>query len=135
MTISEKLLEVSKYDGEGYLPMIRFEEWRVAVLRYCDELLPQNICKFQKHNKTDEVFVLLAGSCTLFLGDGSEQIGEIHGVIMEPLKLYNIKKGTWHSHTLSKNATVLIVENENTCDDNSPEQMLTQEQRQELLKY
>ena len=51
---------------------------------------------------------------------------------MEPLKVYNIRRGTWHSHTLSPDATVLIIENENTCDDNSPEAELTERQKMRL---
>ena len=39
---------------------------------------------------------------------------------MEPHKLYNIKKGYWHNHILDEKGEVLIVENQNTSDDNSP---------------
>ena len=31
-------LEISSFNGEGYLPLIDFESWRVAELRYCEEL-------------------------------------------------------------------------------------------------
>ena len=48
---------------------------------------------------------------------------------MELLKLYNIKKSTWHSHTLSKDAVVLIVENVNTCLINSPEIILNEDEK------
>lgn len=126
---NKNLLEISEFTGEGYQPLIHFEKWRVAMLRYCDELLPQNIKKFQKHEKTDEVFVLLKGECSLFLADGKDQIGDITVEKLEPLKIYNVKKGTWHSHTLSRDASVLIVENDDTGDRNSPEITLTEEQR------
>ena len=130
--ISKDLIEISQFEGDGYMPLIKYESWRVAVLKYCDELLPQNINKFQKHNETDEVFVLLSGKCVLYLGDGKDKVEEIYQQQMEPLKIYNIKKATWHSHTLSKDAVVLIVENDSTCDGNSPEIMLTQEQKNKL---
>ena len=48
---------------------------------------------------------------------------------LEPLQIYNVKKGTFHTHTPEKNATVLIVENADTCDDNSPTVKLTKEQK------
>lgn len=48
-------LEVSSFKGEGYLPLIDFESWRVAELRYIDELEPDKIDNMQKHNETDEV--------------------------------------------------------------------------------
>jgi hypothetical protein len=53
---------------------------------------------------------------------------------MEPLKLYNVKRGSWHTHTLSPDATVLIVENRDTATLNSPEITLDDEQRAKLIK-
>lgn len=132
--IDEKLLQISSCDGEGYLPLIHYGGWRVAVLRYCDELLPQNIGKLQRHDKTDEIFVLLGGECTLFVADGGDSVGEIQALRLEPLKIYNVKKGTWHSHALSPDATVLIVENDDTGGDNSPEVSLTDEQRKRIVE-
>lgn len=131
--IHQTQMEIHSYSGEGYMPLMHYGKWRVAELRYCAELLPQNILKLQRHKETDEVFILLAGHCTLFLGGNSSRIGEIDGVPMEPLKVYNIHHGAWHSHTLSPDATVLIIENEDTYDGNSPEQELTEEQRVRLM--
>jgi hypothetical protein len=128
------LIEVVGYKGEGYLPLIDYQSWRVAILRYIDELLPNRIDKMQRHDETDEVFVLLAGRCILFLGAGGDEISEIYAQDMEPLKLYNIKKGCWHTHTLSEDATVLIVENRDTGLHNSPELMLTAQQRARLVE-
>ena len=132
--IDEKLLQISSYQGGGYLPLVHYEKWRVAELRYCDELLPQNIKKLQRHDQTDEIFVLLKGNCTLFIADGSDSIGEIYAQQLMPLEIYNVKKGSWHSHTLSPDTTVLIIENDNTYDDNSPEQPLTPSQQKRLIE-
>ncbi len=133
MTISTTLLEISQYSGEGYLPLVDYEDWRVAILRYIDELEPQNLTKMQRHNQTDEVFVLLAGRCILFLGEGDDTVTRIHAQDMEPLKLYNVKRARWHTHTLSKDASVLIVENRDTTTHNSPEIELDPNQRAELV--
>ena len=131
--IPKNMLEVQSAQGNGYSPLIHFEGWRVARLCYCDELLPQNIRKFQKHEESDELFFLVQGSCTLFLAEGSEVPGKIYAQPMRPLTVYNIKRGTWHSHTLAPSSCVLIVENDNTCDANSPEAALTPAQRKSLL--
>jgi hypothetical protein len=53
---------------------------------------------------------------------------------MEPLKLYNVESGVWHTHTLDKKGIVAIVENQNTTDDNSPTLLLNQEQRDKLYR-
>ena len=128
------LLEVSDYTGEGYRPLIDYGQWRVAILRYIDELLPENIGKMQRHDETDEVFVLLNGRCILFLGEGDQTVDAIHAEDMQPLKLYNVKRGAWHSHTLDEAATVLIVENCDTTLANSPEIDLTADQRRQLIE-
>jgi len=136
LEIDKKLIEIKQYHGEGYMPLIDFETWRVAVLKYCDELLPENIIKLQRHDESDEVFVLLQGNCTLYIADGKDEVGRIYQESMELLKLYNIKKSTWHSHTLSKDAVVLIVENVNTCLINSPEIVLNEDEKKMIThKY
>ena len=117
------------------MPLIDYGAWRVAVLRYHDELLPENITHMQRHDETDEVFVLLAGRCILFIGEGATRPEKIAPVDMQPLKLYNVKKSCWHTHTLTKDATVLIVENLDTTVDNSPQIPLSGDQRRELVTY
>lgn len=131
--MNPNLLEITDYTGEGYRPLIDYGQWRVAILRYIDELLPENIGKMQKHNETDEVFVLLSGRCLLFLGEGDDAVGAIHAADMQPLKLYNVKRGAWHTHVLDEAATVLIVENRDTSLANSPEIELTADQRRQLI--
>lgn len=127
-------IEVSSYEKEGYSPVVDYMEWRVAILNYIDELEIENITTMQKHNETDEVFVLLKGNCTLITGGKGDSVEEIDSIKMEPYKLYNVKRGVWHTHTLDKEGSVLIIENRNTCDDNSPILELTKEQREKLFQ-
>ena len=131
--MDKNLLEITGYDGEGYVPLIDYSHWRVAELRYCEELEVDKLKDMQKHDETDEVFVLLEGDFTLFLGGNGEHIGEIEAIKLEPLKLYNLR-GTYHTHTPEKNSTVLIVENVDTTDDNSPKEKLTLEQKKIIEK-
>ena len=123
--ISDKLLEVCDYVKEGYSPVVDYAEWRVAVLNFSNDLLPENITAMQRHDETDEVFVLLRGRCILFIGEGDKKVTYIFAENMQPFKIYNVKKSVWHTHTLSRDAKVLIVENRNTTFDNSPFSSLT----------
>jgi hypothetical protein len=134
MQISESLLEIRDHNATGYKPLIDYENWRVAILNFSEELRTQNITSLQRHNETDEVFVLLRGRCLLFLGEGDQTVTAIHGQDMIPQTLYNVKKGVWHSHTLSEDAMVLIVENRDTTFDNSPFCPLTDDQRNSLME-
>ncbi|MFH0727398.1 MAG: hypothetical protein V2B19_13800 [Pseudomonadota bacterium] len=132
LCINEKLLEVRDHDKEGYRPVIDYGAWRVAILNFSDELRVENLTAMQRHNETDEVFVLLKGRCILFLGEGSEAVTAVYAADMQPFKIYNVKKAVWHTHTLSRDAMVLIVENRDTTADNSPFCSLTAAQQQTI---
>ena len=104
-------IEIIDYNGEGYEPAVRFEAWRAAYLRYAD--CYDNITQLERHNLTDEVFMLLEGEATLIIGK------EMREVPMEKHKIYNVKKGIYHNIRVSRDAKVFIVENDNTARENS----------------
>lgn len=131
--VEHRLVEISEYNEIGYAPVLSDRGFRVAVLNYHPELLMENISNFQKHKETDEIFVLLQGDCTLFLAE-DETISTIQGIKMEPLKIYNVKKGTYHTHTLSRDGKVLIVEADDTSDENSPKVMVDDTIRKHLFE-
>ncbi|WP_019615045.1 hypothetical protein [Psychromonas ossibalaenae] len=134
--MNSHLLEVSEFNAAGYSPVVDFQAWRVAMLNYIDELEADKIDNFQCHNETDEVFILLSGKCILFCAELDEQ-GGIRDIIswdMEINKTYNIKRGIYHTHTLSEDGKVLIVENSDTNDANSPSIIIDDSVRQDLLK-
>ncbi|PKH06337.1 hypothetical protein [Moritella sp. Urea-trap-13] len=130
------LLEVSGFDAVGYAPVVDFQTWRVAMLNYIDELEADKIDNFQCHSETDEVFVLLSGKCILFCAqvDDKENIIDIVSWDMQINQTYNIKRGVYHTHTLSEGAKVLIVENSDTDDNNSPKIMIDKRVRQQLVE-
>ncbi|RLD05752.1 MAG: hypothetical protein DRI56_08965 [Chloroflexota bacterium] len=134
MTINQQLLEIHQNFEKGYHSHIDYGEWRVATLCYIDELAPENIETIERHNETDEVFVLLQGHCILFIGEGDNEITAIHPADMEPQKLYNVKKGVYHTHTLSRDALLLIIENRDTSLANSDSLRLKNKDRQQLLE-
>lgn len=123
MENTQHLMEVLTFDGIGYQPLIHCRDFRVAMLNYHPELEIENISNFQQHSLTDEAFILLSGSCTLFLAE-DVSLEKVHAVALEPGKIFNVKQGSYHTHTLSKDASVLIVEADDTCDDNSPQVFL-----------
>ena len=135
MSIDPRLVEISEYEGEGYRPLVDYGGWRVAILRYIDELAPENIKTMERHNETDEVFILLSGKCVLFVGTGTSEIGEIHAVNMLPHKLYNIKREVFHTHVLSRDAMVLIVENQDTGEANSTKLDIIEEQHDLIIGF
>jgi hypothetical protein len=69
------------------------------------------------------------------VGDGDDgSIAQIHAQPMAPHTIYNVKKAVWHTHTLSPDAMVLVVENRETTVDNSPFCPLSERQRKTLIE-
>ncbi|MDX9834208.1 MAG: hypothetical protein RBT36_03235 [Desulfobulbus sp.] len=128
------LLEIHAYDGPGYRPLVDFQHWRVAVLNFSPNLLPEHLTSMQRHNDTDEVFVLLQGRCILFTGEGRETVSRIHAEDLLPHRVYNVRQAVWHTHTLSPDAKVLVVENQDTGYDNSPFTPLSKAQMEQILR-
>jgi hypothetical protein len=132
--MDEKLVEIREFTGIGYKPIIDFLEWRVAILNYIDEIHPGNIEKMERHNETDEVFVLIKGQGVLFLGDGQGGDVKIQPQVMEPGKIYNVKQTVWHSVVLSRDGSVLIVENRDTGRENTDYYIINPEQRALIIE-
>ena len=106
-------LEVKAAASGGYEVLVRYGSWRVAVITYAERFDRANLCRLERHMETDEVFVLMAGSATLFIGD------EGTPVVMEPYRAYNVKQAIWHNICVSADAQVLICENLDTGLENT----------------
>jgi hypothetical protein len=117
--MDESLLEIRNYDGEGYQPLIDYGDWRVAVLNFLDNVRPDLNNIMERHSETDEVFVLTRGKGTLLLGGNASKVDEIYPEAMEIGKIYNIKRNAWHTILLSRDASVLLVENKDTGKHNT----------------
>lgn len=125
-------IEILEYNDAGYRSLVFFEGWRVALMNDGSRTTVEGLTYFQQHLETDEVFALLSGRCVLILAGNMDVPGKITAVDMEPGKLYNIKKGVWHTHVFYENTKVLIVENADTDDTNSPISDITPEQRKTI---
>jgi hypothetical protein len=119
-SINSRLVEICQHDGPGYKPLVYFEGWRVAILNDDEKFKRENTRFLERHNLTDEVFVLLTGKCVLFIGDGGDSApGCITCLPMEANRIYNVKKGVWHNLETATGTAVLIVENADTAKTNS----------------
>ncbi|HUH96601.1 MAG TPA: hypothetical protein VLZ89_04530 [Anaerolineales bacterium] len=131
--MDESLLEIRDYGGAGFRPLVFFGSWRVAILRYLDELQPDHIASMERHLETDEVFVLLCGRGTLILGGNGMRCAGVQPQPMEIGRIYNVKRLAWHTILLSLDASVLLVENSDTDEHNSEYDQLSAGQRAEIL--
>ena len=106
-------LNILEYSGDGYSRVVSGAKWTVASLNYADRFDESNIVELERHNLTDETFVLLSGEATLVVGEKAERVK------MEPLKFYNVSAGAWHNIFVSRDARVLVAENADTSKDNT----------------
>jgi cupin superfamily acireductone dioxygenase involved in methionine salvage len=129
-----KPYEVFEFKDVGYQKLFHHQSWRIAILNYIDELEIENINYVEAHLETDEVFVLLSGCCTLIFAHAlSGEITNFECIQMELNKVYKVPRGVYHACVLSKDGKVLIVEEENTCDHNSPRIYLDDIQKESLI--
>ncbi len=109
------------YKGEGYRTVVDYDKWRVAIINYAERFDWDRASqkKLERHNETDEVFVLLCGRAVLIEGGDGEKAEGLKFIIMEPNVVYNVKKSVWHDICMSVGTSVLIVENSDTGRINS----------------
>jgi ureidoglycolate hydrolase len=115
--MDENLLEIHSYEGPGYQPQVDYGAWRVAIQNYREA--PEAIVSVERHNETDEIFVLTRGQGVLFVGDGATHPERLFPQPMELGKIYNVKRAVWHTTIMSLDASMLIVENRDTGEKNS----------------
>jgi len=132
--MDESILQVATHEGDGYAPVIDFESWRVALLNTADQYREENLTYMERHDQTDEVFVLLKGTCVLVIGDGGDDLGEITAHLMERGVFYNVREAAWHTCALSDGTSVLIVENRDTGRHNSTYIDLSDDQKKHIVR-
>jgi hypothetical protein len=109
------MIEIYEHKGEGYEPFLIRDGWQVAQLNHIGAQDLEGIVKVDKHLKTDEAFILLAGTAVLIVAT----VNEKDTVDFTCLKMrrgvtYNIPVDTWHNIALDRDASVIIVERDGT---------------------
>ncbi len=132
--MDNSLLEICSYDGDGYKPLNDFGTWRIAFLNYLDEIQPDQIDSMERHTETDEVFVLLQGRGMIIMGGNGADVDGVYPQRMESGKLYNVKLNSWHTILLSRDATVLLVENRDTGKHNSEYAPISPNHRHKIME-
>jgi hypothetical protein len=113
-------LDIYAHDEIKFKALVNFGAWRVAVNNGGPEHNePVKITSLARHRETDEVFALLKGGCALITGGDGDKPGKPEVAWMEPGKVYNVTKGTWHNNRLLPGASIIIMENKDTGPDNS----------------
>ncbi len=126
-----------EFTGAGMQRVYENEKWTVGIKNWKPANDITGITNIERHNKTDELFVLVEGKCTLIYAEEKGKDLEFHAVKMEKGKLYVIPQSLWHNTITVKDTKMFLIEDVSTGNDNSDVRELTPEQIktvQELAK-
>ncbi|MCY4021292.1 MAG: cupin domain-containing protein [Chloroflexi bacterium] len=105
------MLETYEWKGQGFEPLVFTDEWQVALLNWEPLFDRVSLDEIERHNHSDEVFVLLRGQAVLFT---RPEGGKLQAIEMAPGKIYNVPAGVWHNIVATRDVSFLIVENRDT---------------------
>lgn len=108
------MIDISNFAGEDFKVVTEAEKWKIGFLRYSERF--SKFSTLERHLLTDEAFILLKGRAVLYIEDEN---GVVVRYKMKKRQVYNVHKQVWHHITVSKNATVMVVENQNTSKENT----------------
>jgi ureidoglycolate hydrolase len=135
----ESLVEIGTHFGDGYKPVLDFHGWRVAMLRYSEGKRPEAFHRVDRHNATNEVFILTTGEANLVVMDGGDVPTDGYVLHMRPNVAYNVQQAVWHHVVMSEDAHIVLVERTDTSRENSeavelPEEVVQKIRRQFTLQ-
>lgn len=108
-----------EFTGEGMQRVFENEKWTVGIKNWKPANDITGISNLERHNKTDELFVLVEGACTLIYANETENGLEFGAVKMEKDKVYNIPATLWHNTVTQKDTKMILIEDSNTSMENS----------------
>ena len=108
-----------EFTGEGMQRVFENEKWTVGIKNWKPANDVTGIDCLERHNKTDELFVLVEGSCTLMYANETEGGLEFGAVKMEKDKVYNIPATLWHNTITCKDTKMILIEDSSTSMENS----------------
>ena len=107
---TKECLQVLSWDQEGYAPLVFSQGWQTAILNWEPGADVDAVYRVERHNLTDEVFILWRGSGALVIAEPEG----IRVVDAEPGVIYNVTIGTWHTVIGTRDSSWIIVENKDT---------------------
>ena len=103
------MIQTFESNKGGFNVVMESKGWQIAILHPGEKDYRGPLKGLSKHMTSDEVFVLVSGSGTLFTADD----GKLQVIPMEIGKVYNVPLGEWHGLVLSDDATAVVAENTN----------------------
>lgn len=124
-------MDIAKYEfaGEGMTRVYENAKWMVGLKNWKPANDISGIDCLERHNETDELFILLSGSCVLLQGNETAGKLELRAVKMVPMMVYNIPRGLWHNTVTRRDTKLALIEDSSTGAANSEVLKLDESQR------
>ncbi|WP_085832724.1 cupin [Clostridium merdae] len=106
-------------NGEGMQRVYENEKWTIGIKNWKPANDITGTTCLERHNKTDELFVLLSGRCTLISAEEVDGELKMEALEMEPFKVYNIPQSLWHNTVTQKDTKMVLIEDVSTGMENS----------------
>lgn len=123
-------IDIHTWTGEGYRPLVFSGEWQVAILNWEPIFDRAHLGEIERHNQTDEVFVLWRGRAAIFVATDTG----VKLVNMSPGVVYNVPQGVWHNLIATRDASWIIVEDRDTHLHDTEIRQMTDWELDELHK-
>lgn len=117
--VPQQLVEIGEYFGKGFQPVLDFEGWRVAMKRAGENTTPAKLHAVDRHNETNEVFILTEGQAEMLLMEGDSVPTTFHLIPMKLNVAYSVQQSAWHHVFMSDDAHIIVFERSNTSRENS----------------
>jgi mannose-6-phosphate isomerase-like protein (cupin superfamily) len=113
-------IRIETFDGEGLKRAIESDSWFVGIKNWKPANDAAQFYMIERHLQTEEVFVLLAGGCTLLIdhSDANDH-SDVRCIPMERNKVYCVPRGVWHNTITTRDAKLILMENRTTSNENS----------------
>ena len=127
-------IEAKDFSGEGMSRVYENEKWTVGIKNWKPANDISNIDGLELHNETDELFILLSGTCVLVYANESGDSLDIQTMKMEPFRVYTIPATVWHNTITQKDTKLLLIMDVATGMNNSKVMTLSPEQTAQVKK-
>ena len=113
-------IEKAQFEDEGLNLVFDKGEWVVGIKNYKPANDIDTLKVLERHNLTDEQFVLLKGTCVL-IAVNDDNGDELSYTVekMEQGAVYNIPSGIWHTTIMEKGTKMILIEKSSTSMENS----------------
>jgi mannose-6-phosphate isomerase-like protein (cupin superfamily) len=113
------------FEGVGLDWVHKTEAWGVGVKNYKPANDIENLDNLERHNGTDELFILLGGYCCLLFANEENGKLAFRKLPMQQGKVYAIPAGLWHNTVTRPGVKLALIENCASAQSNSDVVKLT----------